>query len=300
MRARTIVWVPLMLASMASADDDAAQEGLRRFFEGHQVVVLLDMPATQSGIDIYPEREYPLEYRQVGDRIGSEGISVRRGERITVTHIKIKDDLIEFQLGGGGFSNFRHGSGSVPVHITPKSSHERDVERRLKSETDEHRRRELRRELDYLRRDREYRDDQNREIAEIANEQRRGRDHERALDLGSRFNIRFEKKDVPEAYKTPEGLMRALEKYVDFMDLGPRPPRRAEDLVPAEPEDAASAHKGMSRAEIETIYGRPRREDESHEGALAVKVAAYELDGERIEVTYVDEVAVRVTPLEPR
>ena len=31
-----------------------------------------------------------------------------------------------------------------------------------------------------------------------------------------------------------------------------------------------------------------------------MKVAAYELDGERIEVTYVDEVAVRVAALTPR
>jgi hypothetical protein len=31
-----------------------------------------------------------------------------------------------------------------------------------------------------------------------------------------------------------------------------------------------------------------------------VTVAAYERGPERIEVTYVDEVAVRVTPLEPR
>jgi hypothetical protein len=137
-------------------------------------------------------------------------------------------------------------------------------------------------------------------VAEIANERRREQDRERALDLGSRFNIRFEKKHVPEAYQAPEGVMRALERYVDFLNLGPRPPRRAEDLVPAEPEAVSSARKGMTRAEIEAVYGRPQREDESREGALTVRVAAYELDGERVEVTYVDDVAVRVTPLEPR
>jgi hypothetical protein len=230
MRARSVVLLPLMLASFAGADDEAEQR-LRRYFEGHPVVVLIDMPASQAGVDVYPEREYPLEYAKVSDRIGSSSVSVRRGDRIAITRVKLKDDLIEFQLGGGGFSNFRHGSGTVSYPSAPKSSRERDLERQLRNETDEARRRDIRRELDYLRREREYRDRQNREIAEIANEQRRERDYQRSLDLGSRFNVRFEKKDVPELYKAPEGLMRALEKYVDFLSLGPPRPERPEDLV---------------------------------------------------------------------
>lgn len=300
MTRRTMLGVPLLLATLAGADDDVAEQRLRGFFEGREVVLLLDMPASQSGIDIYPEREYPLVYGKVGDRIGESGISVRRGQRITITRIKLKDDLIEFQLGGGGFSQFRHGAGTVSPRITPKSSRERDLERRLKQETNPKRRRELERELDDLRRQREYHDDQNRALAEVANERRRERDHDRALDLGSRFNIRFEDKDVPEAFKTPEGVVRALEKYVDFLNLAPRPPRRPEDLVPEEPGSAPAARKGMTRAAVEDVYGHPLRDDQSREGALVVRVAAYELEGERIEVTYVDDVAVRVTPLPPR
>src|SRR5262245_63099198 len=104
-------------------------------------------------------------------------------------------------------------------------------------------------------------------MAEMVNEQRRERDHERALDLGSRFNIRFEKTDVPAAFLAPEGVVRALERYVDFGSLAPRPPRRAEDLIPDEAEAAApAAHKGMTREEIESAYGQPRRENESLEG----------------------------------
>ncbi len=292
--------LPLLLAALAGADDDSVEQPLRRFFEGRDVVVLLDMPASESGIDVYPEREYPLDYGKVANRISESGISVRRGQRITVTRVKLKDDLIEFQLGGGGFSAFRDGSGTVSPRITPKSSRERDLERRLREETDADQRRQMKHELDRLRREREYRDEQNRVLAEIANERRREQDRERALDLGSRFNIRFEKKDVPEAFQTPEGVMRALEKYVDFLNLGPRPPRRAEDLVPDEPGAVSAARKGMTRAEIEAVYGRPQREDESREGTFTVKVAAYELDGARVEVTYIDDVAVRITPLSPR
>jgi hypothetical protein len=135
--------------------------------------------------------------------------------------------------------------------------------------------------------------------AEMVNEQRHEMDRQRALDMGSRFNIRFERKDVPMAFVSPEGVVRALEQYVDFGSLAPRPPRRPEDLVPDE-APALGAHKGMTRGEIEAAYGRPRREDESREGELTVRVAAYELNGERVEVTYVDDVAVRVAPLQRR
>jgi len=193
-----------------------------------------------------------------------------------------------------------------------KSRLERDLERELKSETDERRRRDLRRELDSLRREREREDARYREIAEATNELRRERDRQRALEMGSRFNIRFEKKDVSPDYLTPEGVMRALEKYVDFPGLGPRPPERPEDLrlerpdgEPSPSEEAASdedvpVRKGMTRVEVEAICGRPLREDESQEGVLHVRVAKYRRGQDRFEVTYVDDVVVRVEPPAPR
>ena len=297
---RTAAAASFLMAATAGADD-AAEQSLKRHFEGRDVVVLIDMPASQAGVDVYPEREYPLDYGKASGRIGDDGLSVRRGQRITVTRVHLKDDLIEFQLGGGGFSQFRHGTSAVPARITPKSSHERDLERRLQRESDADERRQLRRDLDRVRRQREYLDEQNRAMVEVVNEQRRQRDHERALDMGSRFNIRFEKKDVPAEYATPDGVVRALERYVDFLSLAPRPPRRAEDLVPSEsPSGSDDVRKGMTRVEVEAAYGRPQREDRTREGELQVTVAAYELAGERVEVTYVDDVAVRVASLERR
>jgi len=301
---RTVVAASFLFTAAAGADD-AVEESLRHFFEGRYVTVLIDMPASQAGVDVYPEREYPLDFGKMSSRIGQEGVSVRQGQRIVVTRIKVKDDIIEFQLGGGGWSDFKNGSGSVSPHLTPKSSRERDLERRVREEDDRDERRHLQRELDHLRREREYRDEQNRMMAEMENQQRREMDRQRALDMGSRFNIRFEKKDVPMAFLSPEGVVRALERYVDFGSLAPRPPHRAEDLVPDDANGPAdgpvfAAHKGMTRAEIEAAYGRPRRVDESREGDLMVRVAAYDLDGERVEVTYVDDVAIRVAPLQRR
>ena len=56
----------------------------------------------------------------------------------------------------------------------------------------------------------------------------------------------------------------------------------------------------MTRAEVEAICGRPLREDESQEGVLRVRVARYRHGADRFEVTYVDDVVVRVEPPPPR
>jgi hypothetical protein len=56
----------------------------------------------------------------------------------------------------------------------------------------------------------------------------------------------------------------------------------------------------MTRADVEGAFGRPLREDKSREGALDVRVASYERGDERFEVTYVDDVVIRVAPLAPR
>jgi hypothetical protein len=99
--------------------------------------------------------------------------------------------------------------------------------------------------------------------------------------------------------------MRALERYVDFRDLGHRTPERPEDLVsdrddPAPVPAVGGVRKGMTRAEVEDLHGRSLREDESQEGVVTVQVASYGEGQVRFEVTYVESVVVRVTPLEPR
>ncbi len=302
--------VALVAPPVPGADHDAAEKALKRFFEGHSVVVRLDMPATSSGVDVYPGREDPLDFGKVGDRLRSSGTALREGDRVSVTRVKVKDDLIEFQLGGGGFNAFWEGSGSASIPSASKTSRERELERRLEEETDSRRRRELQRELDEVRRDREEQDRRNRAVAEATNEMRRERDRQRALDMGSRFNLRFDR-DVPADYLSPEGVMRALGRYVDFLGLGPRPGEPPEDLGLERPPSAPSTdeapaadeeaiQKGMTRTQVEAALGRALREDESQEGALRVRLASYRQGRGRVEVTYVEDVVVRVSPPAPR
>jgi hypothetical protein len=289
----------LLLAAPLAADEQA----LRRFFEGRSVVVRIDMPATSDGVDVYPEREEPLDYGKLASRIRSSGVAVREGERIVVTIIKVKDDIVELHLGGGGFHSFHDASSSVSIPSVPKSSRERELDREVREETDTRRKRRLERERDELRREREREDARNRAIQQVAEAERRERDRYRALEMGSRFNVRFED-EVRADVLTSEGLMRVLSAYVEFPGTGFRAPQRPEDLrfespVPADASETAIDEivvKGMSRSEVEEALGAPEREDESREGALSVTVASYRRGQDRVEVTYVEDVVVRVAP----
>jgi hypothetical protein len=314
--------LPFVLLGTAAPLAAQDEEALKRYFEGRRVVVRIDMPATSDGVDVYPERERPLDWDKLGSRIRGAGVAVREGDRLTVTKVKVKDDLIEFQLGGGGFNAFHDSSSSVSIPRAPKTSREHELEREIKHETDSYRRRSMQRELDDLRHERERADDQARAVEQVANEERRERDRQRALDMGSRFNIRYED-HVPARVLMPEGLMHALSAYVEFPGTGYREAERAEDLRyersdrsdervnpsdrgPADTRESAAAaldglvRKGMSRAEVEDVCGRAEREDAREEGALRLTVASYRRGSDRVEVTYVDDVAVRVTPLERR
>jgi hypothetical protein len=58
---------------------------LKQYFEGRNVTLKLDMPATKDGVNVYPEREQPLNYSEYADRLKRHGISVRRGAMIMIT-----------------------------------------------------------------------------------------------------------------------------------------------------------------------------------------------------------------------
>jgi ATPase subunit of ABC transporter with duplicated ATPase domains len=144
---------------------------------------------------------------------------VREGDRIMITKIKVKDKLIEFQLGGGGYGTFGDETSSdIYIPTVSKSRREKNLEKEVKYETDERRRRRLKEELGYLRRERQREDNRNQaEVAE-AEELAKQRIEEKRLMGGSRFNIRFERK-VTSLDLTPQVIMEALEEYVEFSDF---------------------------------------------------------------------------------
>ena len=196
---------------------------LRRFFEGKQVVVKIDMPATKNGVDVQVGDPQPMNFKEYSNRLKNAGVALRSGDRVMVTTVKLKDNSIEFQLGGGGWGTL---SDNNQAMVTPKtvakSRREQDLERDIKNENDSYERRQLQRELDRLRdrREREDRDEKMR--AEEINAQRRAEKWAKALAAGSRFNLRFQKGYLKERPATPDLVMQALGEWVDFGPMAPR------------------------------------------------------------------------------
>jgi hypothetical protein len=97
-------------------------------------------------------RQQALDYKEYGDRLKRYGVAIRAGDSVTVTLVKMKKDLIEVQLAGGGFGTFGDDtSTSVSIPDARKTEREKNLEDRIDDEHDRDRRRAPPAHLDDLR-----------------------------------------------------------------------------------------------------------------------------------------------------
>ena len=300
--------VGVVLVAVAAPVHAQSEWDLKQAFEGKFVVVKMDMPATHRGVDLYPDREPSVDYREYSARLREFGVSLRAGDRIMVTTVRVKKKNIEFHLGGGGYGVLGDDSGYVYVPDESKSRRERDLEKEIKDERDPDRRRRMQRELDDLRRDRERenrrRDAEERELtarkqSEIASKR---------LDAGSRFNLWFEEHRLASRVPTPREMRLMLGQFLDFEGapgpgpaprdsrLGPPPPRAMEPPPPPPAGDLSRVgelRRGMSMDEVHDMLGSPTRNKAGKQGELTTVTEWYE-DGDRVtEIVYVGNVIVR-------
>jgi hypothetical protein len=288
--------VPVRPARVPS-DPKAAEAGLREAFEGRTVAVRLDMPATERGVDLYPRENPVLDYPEYAKRLKQYGTALRSGDRVTVTKVKVKGKLVEFQLGGGGYGTAGDPSAYTSPPSTPKSKREESLEKQIKATGDRVQRRQLQQELDSLRVEREREDVRLRATAAEAAERRQEHIREIAMQSGSRFNLRF-KQGVPLEALTPEAVQAALERYIDFGDDRDRldtVPVRATDPVPAPQRGVLGLRKGLLEADVEQLLGRPTRTAERMEGRLRVVTRTYAVEQSLVEAQFVEGVLIRYT-----
>jgi hypothetical protein len=271
---------------------------LRDFFEGKTVLVKLDMPATQEGVDLFPDARRPIDFAQYSARLKSTGIAIRNGESVLITRIRLKEKLIEFQLAGGGYGTFGDDTGSVYTPAVSKSNREKDLEKLVRAETDAVRKRRLQRELDDLRNEREREDSRNKASASVAEEAKKARIATNRLHSGSRFNIRYQE-GVPRGL-SPEGVMRALAEYVEFPFANDRRPATADRVTaqplltePAAVPAAGAIRKGMTQAEVEQSLGRPEKSTNRMEGTLRVVTATYSRGDQLFTAEFVEGVLIK-------
>jgi len=296
---KPVLFFLLFLCAPAIYAQDAAS--LSSFFEGKRVVVKIDMPGTQQGIDIYPQRDNSLDAKAYGKRMKSFPVALHNGDAVMVTTVKVKDKLIEFQLGGGGFGTFGDDTNTaVQFTPAPKSDREKDLENQLANTDDSDQKDRIQRELDYLRRQRERDDQRNRALAEQAAQIKKLKVDQDRANGGSRFNLKYDGKVPPNI--TPQDVMTALAQYVSFSPTmtggGPAPaaPAGAPAAMPAAggaSDPAHSLQKGMHQDQVRALLGNPTGTADTDHDGLQVHSETYAQGNSFIHAEFVNGVLVR-------
>lgn len=290
---RSILAVSLLVAAAQPARAQT-EEQLRTFFEGRAVIVRMEMPGAQEGVDVYPGRLQPIDFPRHAGRLKEYGTALRRGDEVLVTKVKVKKDLIEFQLGGGGYGTFGDdASSSVHVPAAAKTQREKNLEKDIERTKDPVLKRALSEERDALRKEREREDARNRAQAAQAQQIKEANIRQRRLEGGSRFNIRYEPAVPYEALK-PEMVMQVLAEYIDFSPVtAVTGVKAATSTTPQSQPD--ELRKGLTVGEVDQMLGRPESIAQRMEGTLSVSSSSYRSRGRVVVADFVEGVLVRFT-----
>ncbi len=299
MKLAAVLFAALLAASPLVAQDAAS---LSQFFEGKQVVVKIDMPGTQQGVDIYPQKTSMLDAKAYGKRMKSFPAALHTGDSVMITTVKVKDKLIEFQLGGGGFGTLGDDTDvSVKFTPAPKSDREKDLENQLTFAYDDpDKKAAIQRQLDDLRRRRERDDQRNKAIAEQAARNKKYQVDEDRSKGGSRFNLKYDGK-VPVGI-TPQDIMAALSQYVTF------PPALTGQALTGQGQPSAAAapastnppaaninglQKGMTLQQVRALLGNPTHAADAEHDGLQVHSETYQHGNSTTHADFVNGVLVR-------
>ena len=266
------------------------------YFTGKEVVLKIDMPGTQQGVDLRFNKDNPMNWKKYSSRLKSNGAAIHKGDTARVTAVVVKDDRIEFQLDGGGFGTFLDDSSStVTPKTVEKSDYEKQLERDIANTTDDDQRRKLQRDLDRERARRERQEADNRAAAQVASQIKAQKVADDRLRGGSRFNLRWAG-SIPADQKTPDAVMKLLADYVSFDGLQPAaaPPAVKNTAGDAAIPATAQLKRGMKISEVTNLFGQGKQLSESVSGdGLKTQMIEYSTGDRRVDVTYVEGVVVR-------
>jgi hypothetical protein len=293
-----------LLASVPAKAQDAA--AVQNYFNGKQVVLKIDMPGSQKGVDLRFNKPTPMDWKEYGSRMKQFGAAIHQGDVARVTSVVVKGDMIEFQLDGGGFGTFGDDTNTtVTAKPLDKSDYEKELERQIANTDDDDKRRSLQRDLDRERARRERQDAINQHQAQFASQQKAQVVAQNRLTGGSRFNLRWQG-SIPADQLTPQAVMQRLSEYINFNAAQPGNAVAVSNPGAASaPADAAPAgssnvpataklKRGMKMDEVTTLFGQGKLLSESvGDGGLKTQVMEYTTSDRRVDVTYVEGLVVR-------
>jgi hypothetical protein len=283
--------VALFTLSLSAQKDP---NSLESYFTGKEVVLKIDMPGTQQGVDLRYNKDVPMNWKEYSNRLKSNGVAIPKGATARVTGVVVKDDRIEFQLDGGGFGTFLDDTNkTVTAKPVEKSDYEKQLEKQIADTTDEDKKRSLHRDLERARRERQ--DANNQAAAQVASQIKAQQVAENRMRGGSRFNLRWSG-SIPPDQRTPQAVLKLLADYVSFDSLqtaavAPAAPNSAGDAaIPA----TAQLKRGMKIEEVTNLFGPGKQLSESvSNDGLKTQTFQYSTGDRRVEVTYVEGLVVR-------
>jgi hypothetical protein len=302
--ATRVVFFALALCALPLNAQDS--NALSNYFTGKEVVLKIDMPGTQQGVDLSFNKDNPMNWKQYSSRLKANGAAIHKGDTARITGFVVKDDRIEFQLDGGGFGTFFDDSSTtVNAKSVDKSGYEKQLERDIANTTDEDQRRRLQRDLDRERSRRQRQEADNQDAAMVASQIKSQKVADDRLRGGSRFNLRWPG-SIPPDQKNPDAVVKLLADYVTFPaagQAGPPPPVAAMPPPPAAMENAAvdngipataQLKRGMKMGDVSNLFGPGKQISQSVSAdGLKTQVFEYISGDRRVDVTYVEGLVVR-------
>ena len=107
---RNFLLIIFIVGLSAIAVSAQSERELKKYFESKQVMLRIALPATAQ-VDIFPERNQPLDFKDYTARLGERGASFDRGKTTAITRLEVHSNRITVTFGGTnrGFSiHFNH------------------------------------------------------------------------------------------------------------------------------------------------------------------------------------------------
>jgi hypothetical protein len=276
-----------------------APPSLEAYFTGKMVVVKVDMPGTEKGVDLDFEKPTPLDFKAYDSRLTSFGVAIHKGESAQITKIAIKSDHIEFQLNGGGYGTFGQNTDTnVSVKDVDKSAYEKDLEKQLKDTKDAKQRQQLQESLDKEVARRQRAEADAKAAAAVASQQKEAELANKRARGGSRFNLNF-KKTIPPDDKNPDAVMHLLADYVDFSSAPPPPTEARAPYQQPLPGGAAGSsatqlQRGMKLIDVSNLLGKGTVVSHSTTSdGLQTQVIEFTTADSVVDTTFVEGVMVK-------
>jgi hypothetical protein len=217
-----LVFAVILAFAHGTVGQDDGELRIKKALEGRMVLIKMDMPAVETGLDmIFDDAAVSYDEKNYKRLLKEYGVALKNGSRAKITAVRITRKGIEIDLNGGGSPGREWIVGGLRlVEPTPvaKSDRELELERQILGESSGTTVSYLRNELDYERQRRLNQDERNLQAYERVAHVRTDYIEKNRKNWGSKLIIvvRSRKQTV-----TLRDMTKSLAKYLELLPREP-------------------------------------------------------------------------------